>query len=225
MKIAVLGAGSVGQTMGAALAARGHDVTLGIRNPSGEELSRPRSQAEALTVWQARTKAAVATLSDAAAGAGLIINATQGAGSLEALTAAGAKNLAGKVLIDIANPLDFSRGMPPFLIAGLSGPTSLGEEIQRAFPAARVVKAFNTIAAAVMVDPSLIPGAHDLFIAGNDPDAKAAVSDLARAFGWTNIVDLGGIDGARASESLLPIWVRLYMTGGSPLVNLHVARA
>ena len=224
MRIGVLGGGSVGQTVGAALAGKGHTVTLGIRNPSPEEMVRPRPQAEPLATWQARTGARVATLAEAAGESELVVNATQGAGSLDALAAAGADRLAGKVLIDIANPLDFSQGMPPFLIAGLSGPTSLGEEIQRAFPATHVVKAFNTIAAAVMVDPALIAGQHDLFIAGNDAGAKTAVSELARSFGWTSIVDLGGIEGARASESLLPIWVRLYMTGGSPLVNLHVAR-
>ena len=114
--------------------------------------------------------------------------------------------------------------MPPFLDPALSGPTSLGEEIQKAFPEARVVKAFNTIAAAVMVNPGLVAGGHDLFIAGNDAGAKAEVTAIAESFGWESVVDLGDIVGARASESLLPIWVRLWMTGGSPLVNLRVQR-
>jgi 8-hydroxy-5-deazaflavin:NADPH oxidoreductase len=166
----------------------------------------------------------VVTMEQAAAHGDLIVNATSGGASLAALALAGAANLKGKVLIDIANPLDFSAGMPPFLIPTYTGPTSLGEQIQAAYPDTHVVKAFNTIAAAVMVNPALVPGAHDLFIAGNDAGAKATVSDLARALGWQHITDLGDIVGARASEALLPIWVRLWTTSGSPMHNLHVAR-
>jgi len=163
-------------------------------------------------------------MAQAAAHGDLIVNATSGQASLAALARAGAGNLSGKVLIDIANPLDFSAGMPPFLHTDYAGPTSLGEQIQAAFPDTHVVKAFNTIAAAVMVNPGLVPGAHDLFIAGNDAGAKSTVSDMARAFGWQHITDLGDIMGARASEALLPIWLRLWMTTGSPAHNLHVAR-
>lgn len=153
-----------------------------------------------------------------------MFNITPGQHSLAALEAAGARNLAGKVLVDVANPLDFSRGMPPFLDPAFAGPTSLGEAIQAAFPEARVVKAFNTVAAAVMVDPGLIPGEHDLFLAEDDAEAKQTVRGIAEAFGWRTFVHLGGIAGARASEAILPLWVRLWMTGGSPLVNLRVAR-
>lgn len=225
MKIAMIGSGVVGQTLGEALAGLGHEVTMGIRTPSEAEMTRPRQNARSLADWSRLSGGRVASLSEAAAAGEIVFNATRGEASLAALSAAGAGNLAGKVVVDVSNPLDFSRGMPPFLIPALAGPTSLGEEIQKAFPEARVVKAFNTIAAAVMVDPGRIAGGHDLFMAGNDAAAKETVAGIARAFGWTSIVDLGDIVGARASEAILPLWVRLWMTGGSPLVNLRVVRA
>jgi 8-hydroxy-5-deazaflavin:NADPH oxidoreductase len=225
MKIGMIGGGGVGQTLGAALLAQGHEVVIGIRAPSPEELTKPRAQAVPLNEWVAKTGGKVATFAEAAAFGEVVFNVTQGAHSIAALTAAGAANLAGKVLVDVANPLDFSAGMPPFLSADYTGPTSLGEAVQKAFPEARVVKAFNTIAAAVMVNPGLIPGEHDLFVSGNDADAKARVTGIAKGFGWTGFTDLGDIVGARAQEAVLPIWVRLWMTGGSPLVNLKVVRA
>jgi 8-hydroxy-5-deazaflavin:NADPH oxidoreductase len=224
MKIGIIGGGGVAQTFGAGLIALGHDVVLGIRSVTPEELAKDRAQAVPLAEWQTKTGGTIATMAQAAAHGELIVNATAGQASLAALTLAGAANLKGKVLIDIANPLDFSHGMPPFLHPDYAGPTSLAEQIQAAFPDTHVVKAFNTIAAAVMVNPALVPGAHDLFIAGNDAGAKAMVSDLARAFGWQHIVDLGDIVGARALEALLPIWVRLWTTTGSAMHNLHVAR-
>jgi 8-hydroxy-5-deazaflavin:NADPH oxidoreductase len=127
--------------------------------------------------------------------------------------------------VDGANPLDFSAGMPRFIHPDCAGPTSLGEAIQSAFPKARVVRAFNTIAAAVIVNPGLFSGRPDLMLSGDDAEAKALVGDIARSFGWKNLVDLGDITGARAQESVLPVWVRLWMVGGSPLVALKVARA
>jgi 8-hydroxy-5-deazaflavin:NADPH oxidoreductase len=225
MKIGMIGGGGVAQTLGAALLKLGHEVVIGIRAATPEELSRARQNAETLADWQVKTGGRVVTMTQAAAFGDVLFNATQGAGSLDALHLAGAANLSGKVLVDVANPLDFSAGMPPFLMQEFSGPTSLGEQIQAAFPGARVVKAFNTIAAAVMVDPGLIADAPDLFIAGNDADAKTTVTDIARSLGWTSFTDLGDIVGARASESILPVWARLWMTGGSPIVSLKVARA
>jgi 8-hydroxy-5-deazaflavin:NADPH oxidoreductase len=223
MNIGIIGGGGVAQTLGAALAGQGHHVTIGLRNPSPAELAKPRDRAATLADWATQTGAKVTDIATAAGGAEVIINATSGAGSLEALAIAGSA-LDGKVLIDVANPLDFSHGMPPFLMAQYAGPSSLGEQIQAAHPRALVVKAFNTIAAAVMVTPGLVKGDHDLFIAGNDAGAKATVTDIAHAFGWVHIVDLGDISGARASESLLPVWAQLFGTTGSPLVNVHVAK-
>jgi 8-hydroxy-5-deazaflavin:NADPH oxidoreductase len=225
MKIGILGAGGVGQTLATALMAKGHDVVIGIRAVTDAALSKPRQQALPLADWQKATDGHVLTLAGTAAHGELVINATQGQSSLAALAAAGAANLAGKVLIDVANPLDFSAGMPPFIARDYAGPTSLGEQIQAAYPDTHVVKAFNTIAAAVMVNPGLVPGAHDFMLAGNSDKAKATVAGIARDFGWQHILDLGDIVGARASEAHLALWVRLWTTTGTPMLNIHVAKA
>lgn len=225
MKIAMIGGGMVGQTLAEKLLANGHDVMIGIRSADEAELAKPRNYALPLTEWQARTNGKVGTMAEAAVFGEIIFNVTSGLVSIAALTAAGAENLAGKVLVDVSNPLDFSMGMPPFLKPELSVTSSVGEEIQNAFPEALVVKAFNTISASVMVQPSLIPSEPDLLIAGNSAEAKAKVTALARnEFGWTSIIDLGDISGARGTEHLMPLWLRLFMTGGSPLVALKVIR-
>ena len=225
MKIAMIGGGGVAQTLAAKLLANGHEVVIGIRSVTDAELSKDRQMAAPLKDWAKATGGRVVTLAEAAAHGEIVFNATTGAGSLAALTEAGADRLAGKILIDVANPLDFSQGMPPFLSPEYSGANSLGESIQKAFPKSHVVKAFNTIAAAVMVNPALIPGDHGLFVAGNDADAKAKVMALATTeFGWKSFVDLGDMVGARASESVLPIWVRLWMTLGTPIVTLGVVQ-
>ena len=155
------------------------------------------------------------------AGHEVAVNATSGRGSVEAVRACGAA-LDGEVLIDVSNPLDVSRGMPPFLLAEHSGPTSLAEAIQAEAPGAQVVKCFNTVTAAVMVDPSLVAGEHDLFLCG-DEGGKDTVRALARGFGWSRFVDLGDIAGARAQEAFVVIWVRLWMTQGTPLLGYRIA--
>lgn len=225
MKIGIIGGGSVGQTLGAKLIANGHDVVIGIRNASQAELDKDRQMAETLTAWRKKTGGKVGIFADAAKHGELLINATSGGASLEALNQAGAANLKGKILIDIANPLDFSKGMPPAVITKYTQGTSVGEEIQAAFPDTHVVKAFNTIAAAVMVQPSLVKGDHDLLISGNDAAAKKTVSDFARKeFGWASIVDLGDIVGARGTEHYLPLWVRLWGATGSPFFNIKIVK-
>lgn len=224
MRFAMIGGGAVGQTLATRLLRNGHQVTIGIRDPSTAELAKPRNYAEPLAAWQAQSGGRIASFAEAAAAAEVVFNVTSGLVSLAALTTAGAVNLTGKLLIDVSNPLDFSAGMPPFLPAALSEHTSVGEEIQKAFPDALVVKAFNTISATVMVAPALVPGV-ELLIAGNSVDAKARVAALARdEFGWQGVVDLGDITGARATEHLMPIWLRLFMQSGSPLVALKVIR-
>jgi hypothetical protein len=223
MRIGMIGGGSVGQTLGAGLARLGHEVRLGVRSAAAADLAKTRGNAQPLADWTAATGVPVVTMAEAAAHGEAVFNATRGEASLAALALAGPGNLAGKVLVDVANPLDFSQGMPPFLTRALSGPTSLAEEIQAAHPAAKVVKAFNTVTAAVMVNPALVPGDHDLFIAGHD-EGKDFVRGIARAWGWRHILDLGDLRGARASESVLPVWVRLWQVLGTPHVNLHVAR-
>jgi len=203
MRIAVLGAGTVGQRLAAKLREVGHDVRIGTRTPRADATS----------------------YAEAAAGAELILNATNGGASLEALEAAAAENLAGKVLIDASNPLDFSRGRPPGL--SVSNFDSLGEQIQRAHPDAKVVKTLNTVNNEVMVQPSLVPGNHVLFVCGNDVEAKAVAVELLASFGWPaeRVLDLGDITSARGMEMYLLLWLRLVGALGTPHLNISVERA
>jgi predicted dinucleotide-binding enzyme len=215
MKIAVLGTGMVGNAIATKLVQLGHEVKMG---------SRTAGNAKA-TEWvkAAGGKASAGTFAEAAAFAEIVFNCTAGAVSLEALEAAGRKNLAGKVLVDVSNPLDFSKGMPPSLT--VCNTDSLAEQIQRAFPEAKVVKALNTTNASVMVDPSLIKGDHDIFVCGNDAAAKAQVTEILKGwFGWQHVVDLGDLTAARGQEMFVIFWVRLYGALKSPMFNIHVAR-
>jgi predicted dinucleotide-binding enzyme len=173
-------------------------------------------------VGQHGSRASQGTFAEAASFGEMVFNCTSGMVSLEALRSGGSANLAGKVLVDVANPLDFSHGMPPTL--SVCNSDSLGEQIQRAFPDAKVVKALNTMNAGVMVNPSSVPGDHDVFICGNDAGAKSQTSDLLRSFGWRTIVDLGDISGARGVEMLLPLWLRLMGTFKTATFNFHIAR-
>ncbi len=225
MKIGIIGGGGVGQALGAALLTLGHEVTLGIRTPSSEELAKPRPQGKPLAEWSAATGGKVVTMAEAASDADLIINATAGEASIAALTLAGADNLAGKVLIDLSNPLDFSQGFPPALSKQYSSHTSVGEQIQAAFPEAHVVKAFNTVGVGIIVNPGLITKDHDLFLSGNDAAAKATVTELARGLGWKSFLDLGDIKGSRAQETIVLVWLQVMGATGSSLHNLHVALA
>lgn len=214
MQIGILGTGVVGQTIGTRLAQLGHDVKLGSRSATNDKAAK----------WASDNggRASHGTFADAAAFGEVVFNCTAGMASLDALKDAGANNLRNKTLIDVSNPLDFSRGMPPTL--SVSNTDSMGERIQAAFPDAKVVKALNTMNAQVMVNPSLVPGDHDVFICGNDSDAKARVTELLRSFGWRTVIDLGDISAARGIEMLLPIWLRLMMTLKTPHFNFHIAR-
>ncbi|MCM2577806.1 NADPH-dependent F420 reductase [Streptomyces meridianus] len=228
MRYAVLGTGIVGRTIAAKLASLGHDVAIGTRDP---EATLARAEPDAygnppFSHWQAaHEQIRLETFADAAARGGTIVNTTAGAGSLAALEAAGAANLAGKVLIDIANPLDFSQGMPPSL--NPVNTDSLGEQIQRAFPDTKVVKSLNTMNCRVMVDPSRVAGEHTVFVCGDDTGAKKAVTELLTSFGWPedSVIDLGGISTARGTEMLLPIWLRLWGALGHADFNFHIAGA
>jgi predicted dinucleotide-binding enzyme len=215
MRIGILGTGVVGRTIGTKLVKLGHDVRMGSRSTGGEKARG--------WIKEAGGKSSEGSFADAAARAEIVFNCTPGNVSLEVLSATGAKNLEGKTLIDVANPLDASKGMPPIL--SVCNTDSLGEQIQRAFPTAHVVKSLNTVAAAVMVEPSIIPGVHDMFVSGNDAKAKGQVVDLLKTgFGWKEVIDLGDITAARAQEMLLPLWLRLYMKFQTPNVNVRVAR-
>ncbi len=224
MNIGILGSGVVGQTLGAKLAERGHDVILGTRSPA--DLAAKRGMGGSLADWlaQTRNRGRLGTFPDAAAHGEIVINATSGSGSLDALRLAGAAALAGKVLIDVSNPLDFSRGMPPTLT--VCNTDSMGEQIQRAFPAVKVVKTLNTMTATIMVDPDRVGGGdHEVFLSGNDAAAKATVSELLRtAFGWRRVTDLGDITTARGTEMILPLWIRLMGALGTPIFNFKLVR-
>jgi 8-hydroxy-5-deazaflavin:NADPH oxidoreductase len=220
MRIGILGTGTVGATLGGKLVAGGHEVRMGSRTAGN-----PRAVA-----WMAGAGAGAGasegTFADAASFGEVVLNCTAGVASLAALEQAGHGNLAGKILIDVANPLDFSRGMPPTLT--VCNTDSLGEQIQRAFPEARVVKTLNTLNCLIMADPTLVPGDHDVFVSGNDPAARASVAGyLQEWFGWpaSNIIDLGDISTARGTEMILPLWVQLMGAFGTATFNWRVVRA
>ena len=218
MKIGVLGTGVVGEALGTKLVQLGHEVKMGSRTANNEKA----------TAWVAKNHAHAplashGTFADAATFGAIVINCTSGQASLDALRLAGADNLKGKVIIDIANPLDFSRGMPPSLL--VCNTDSLGEQIQRAFPEARVVKTLNTMNCNLMVNPGLLAEEQAVFVSGNDPEAKATVTALLKeGFGWKDVIDLGDITTARGTEMMLPLWVSLMGKLGTPLFNFKIVR-
>jgi 8-hydroxy-5-deazaflavin:NADPH oxidoreductase len=222
MKIGIIGSAHVAQTVGGKLSHMGHDVVLGTRDPS--KLDDKKGFGGTLSEWlTAHPAGRVATNAEAAAHGELLINATNGDGAINALTLAGADNLAGKVLIDISNPLDFSKGMPPTLF--IKDTDSLGELIQRTFPSAKVVKTWNTMTADVMINPALVNGGdHTIIVSGNDDGAKATVTALLSTLGWRDIIDLGDLSTARGTEMLLPIWVRLWGKLGTGHFQFKIAR-
>ncbi len=225
MKIAVLGTGVVGQTIAEKLAALEHDVTMGTRDvnktlaTTGTDIfGRP-----AFGEWySSHSNIKITTFAEAAAFGEFIINATNGMGSLNALEHAGKENMKNKILLDVSNPLDFSKGMPPSL--WVSNTDSLGEQIQRAFPDTRVVKSLHTMNAFLMVNPSLVPGDHTVFLSGNDAEAKLKIRELLITFGWKdeNILDLGDITTARGTEQIVPLWVRIMGTLQHPFFNFRI---
>ena len=226
MKIAVLGTGMVGRTLAGRLGELGHQVAIGTRDPGATmAVADPdRFGNPPIAAWfESHGDVQLRTFADAAVDSEMVINATNGSGSLSALRQAGSSNLDGKVLVDVSNPLDFSRGFPPTLL--VVDTDSLGEQIQREFPGALVVKTLNTTNAFVMVDPTTVAdGDHTAFMCGNDEGAKDSVRVLLESFGWRDIIDLGDISGARACEMMLPMWVRLLGSVDGYAFNFKVAR-
>jgi 8-hydroxy-5-deazaflavin:NADPH oxidoreductase len=210
----VLGTGVVGRTLATKLVSVGHEVMMGSRQ-SGNEAAVAWAEASGQLADQGN-------FAEAAGLGELIVNATAGTASLDALVSAEAENLAGKVVLDVANPLDFSGGMPPTL--SVCNTDSLAEQIQRAFPEARVVKSLNTVNADVMVDPGIVPGSHTIFVAGEDAGAKAVVKEILGELGWPagNVMDLGGLEAARGMEMYLPLWLALYGATGTAHVSVKV---
>jgi predicted dinucleotide-binding enzyme len=198
VRIGVLGTGVVGRTIAGKLRELGHDVLIGSRSAGDDAVP----------------------FADAAAHGELVFNCTNGAASLEALQAAGAENLTGKLLVDVSNPLSGSQDAPLFV----TNDDSLGEQIQRAFPETKVVKSLHTVNASVMIDPDRVPGEHDIFVCGNDAAAKAQVSELLQTFGWPaeRILDVGDISSARGTEMYIALWLRLWQTVGTADFNIHV---
>jgi 8-hydroxy-5-deazaflavin:NADPH oxidoreductase len=226
VRFGILGTGIVGKTIAVRLDGLGHDVIVGTRNPE-ETLSRTDPDQYGnppFGAWQEEhPEVRLGTFAEAAAHGDMVVNATAGAVSLEALEQAGEDNLNGKILIDIANPLDFSKGMPPTLL--VSNTDSLGEQIQRRFPEAKVVKTLHTMNAYLMVDPAQLAATdHTVFVSGDDAEAKARVSELLQSFGWSDIIDLGDITTARGTEMVLPIWVRLFGVLQKPIYNFKIVR-
>ena len=225
MKIAVLGTGMVGRALAGRLSGLGHDVTIGTRDP---QATLARTEPDGMgnppySTWaKAHPQVAIAPFHEAAATAELVVNATSGPGALPALEQAGEDHLAGKVIVDISNPLDFSQGFPPTLF--VKDTDSLGEQIQRAFPKARVVKTLNTLNADLMVDPASLGAESSVFVSGDDVAAKATVTELLESFGHTDVIDLGDISTARGTEMLLPVWLRLMGALGTAAFNFKIVR-
>ena len=212
MKIGVLGTGSAGQTVATKFVAMGHDVMMGARAADNEKVLG----------FAERTGGRAGTFANAAAHGEMVLNCTRGDTSLAMLSTLSAE-LRGKILVDVANPLDFSQGFPPHLT--VSNTDSLAEQIQRALPETFVVKSLNTVNASVMIEPSRVPGRHSVFVSGNDLHAKGRVMDFLRGLGWQSIVDLGDITSARAAEQILPLWTRLYTVLGTADFNIAVMKA
>ena len=223
MRIGILGSGMVGRAHAERLVALGHDVVLGTQDVK-QTLAKTTPDAMGnppFSEWQkGKPKVQLATLAETAAHGEVIFNALNGGISVEALKKLETA-LRNKTLVDIANPLDFSKGMPPFL--SVCNTDSLGERIQQALPGTRVVKAFNTMNAHLQVNPQQLAGGdHHAFLSGNDAKAKAQVIEIHKAYGWKNIIDLGDITTARGSEMLLPIWLRLWGALKDPMFNFKI---
>jgi predicted dinucleotide-binding enzyme len=198
-RVGVLGTGEVGRRLAAGFRTRGHDVMIGSRDPGKPELRE----------WLSGDGAGIeaGTFAQAAEHGELLALAVLGNAAEDAITDAGPQNFTGKVVIDAMNPLDFSGGFPPKL--SITGEDSLGERVQRALPDAKVVKAFNTIGNAYFVDPVFSDGEPTMLIAGEDEEAKRTVGDVLADFGWSDTVDIGGIEGARELEAICIAWVKI----------------
>jgi predicted dinucleotide-binding enzyme len=225
MNLAVLGTGMVGQALAGRLHDLGHTVTVGTRDPRATlARTEPDGMGNApYATWQAtHPGVSLATFADAARAADLVVLATHGTASLAVLRLAGAENLAGKPLLDVSNPLDFSQGFPPTLF--VKDTDSLAEQIQREFPDALVVKSLNTLTAPLMVDPRSLGHSSTVFVSGDDAAAKSTVVGLLEGFGHDDVIDLGDLSTARGAEMLLPLWVRLMAALDTGTFNIKVVR-
>jgi predicted dinucleotide-binding enzyme len=210
-KVGILGTGMVGQIIGAKLAELGYQVTIGTRDVAKTLAKKERNQygAPPFGEWHTQHQnIQVGSFSDAARFGEILFICTNGGGTLDAIRLAGSENFKAKTVIDISNPLDFSRGMPPSLFPQFSNTNSLAEEIQKALPEANVVKTLNIVNCEVMVDAKKTGGDPTMFVAGNSAKAKDEVKGILKQFNWSDTIDLGDVTGARGMEMILPIWVR-----------------
>lgn len=217
MKIGVFGTGTVGDTIGSKLVSLGHQVMMGSRTRDNEKA--------AAFIAKNGSHALSGNFADTAAFGEILVNCTRGDGTLAALEMAGVQNLAGKILIDIANPLDFSKGIPPLL--SICNDFSLAEQVQQTYPELKVVKALNTMWCGIMVNPGMIGlGDHHTFMSGNDPEAKIQVRQLLESFGWKpeNVLDLGDISTARGTEMYLPLWLRIWGATKNGAFNIRIVQ-
>jgi predicted dinucleotide-binding enzyme len=196
MRIGILGTGDVGKSIANGFIALGHEVKMGAREATNEKA----------VAWakSAGPKASAGTFADATEFGEVIVLATLGVANPKVFEAAGIERFAGKLVIDATNPLDFSGGVPPKL--ALSGNDSGGEQAQRLLAGAHVVKAFNTVGNVLFFRPELAGGPPDMFICGNDDDAKRRAGTILSDFGW-GVVDVGGIESSRYLEAMCMIWV------------------
>lgn len=227
MKISVLGTGAVGQTIASKMIALGHNVFMASRNvQEAKTRSKPSPMTgTSFTDWlKDNSSVNLVDYTALPADTDIFVNCTQGEGSIPSLKAIGKEKLKGKVVLDIANPLDFSKGMPPSL--SVCNTDSLAEQIQREFPETKIVKSLNTMNCNIMMNPAIVPGDHNVFLSGNDAGAKKEVASLLINVGWkeSNIIDLGDISTARGTEMILPIWLRLWGALGTADFNFHIAK-
>lgn len=213
MKIAVLGTGMVGQTIGSKLVQLGHEVMMGSRDSDNPKAVMWAKKEEA------NRHAIFGTFANAAAFGEIIFNCTLGTASLSALQQAGAENMKGKILIDTSNPLDYKGDIWTLTVCNTD---SLGEQIQRAFPETLVVKSLNTMNCNIMVDPSKLSEKTTVFISGNSADAKATVNKLLHDFGWKSVIDLGDITTSRSVEMYAILWRNLRQATASHRFNIKV---
>ena len=220
MKIGILGTGTVGESIASALVEKGFDVMMGSRTQNNKKAAE--------WVAQANEHASQGNFNDAAAFGDMLFLCLNGANAMQAINTIDKENLAGKIVVDITNPLDFTKGLPPQIVEGLGNSNSLGEEIQKAMPESKVVKTLNTVNYKLMVDAREVNKAdHNLFMCGDDAEAKNKVRKfLADHFYWKadRIIDLGGIESARAIEAIVPFWVLVYRSLGTPLFNFKIVK-
>ncbi len=227
IQVGILGTGAVGRTIGSRLTELGHHVMIGTRDVSKTMAKTERNQygGPPFGEWHKQHRNIhVGSFAETAAFGEIIFNCTSGSGALDALRSANPQNLKGKTVVDISNPLDFSKGMPPTLIPQYTNTNSLAEEIQKAFPGANIVKALNIVNCEVMVDAKKTNGDPTMFIAGNNSQAKDEVRDILTQFGWNDVIDLGDITGARGMEMLLPVWLRIWASTQNGYFGFKIVR-